>query len=769
MAIRYWRGGAGTWNATSTTNWSTTSGGAAGASAPTAADDVVFDANSGIGTITVTISSAVCRNFTHTAGANLTFTGTVSFINGSFSSTASTPTNFQNLTAIFTGATTGLTVDTNNQLFFSVTFNNASGAWSLTTPLNLTSSLTVQNGTFSTNGLTITASSLVKATGGTCTINLNASTLALSGGTPISISDAGLTLNAGTSQINCTSVAPTFAGFGKTFYNVSFTATNYTGISITGANTFNNLTLPSVSTTNVVSCAINSNQTINGTFTANSSSIVLRQVIRSSVTGTQYTITAAAVSLSNVDFRDIAGAGAASWTGTALGNIGNNSGITFPAAKSVYWNLAGTQNWTAVGWCTASGGTPLLANFPLVQDTVVIDNSSSITTLTLNGPYNLGTISLGARTSAMTLSFGAVSANIYGNWTTGTGVTISGTAAMLFTARNTTQTITSNGVAFTQGITINTVGGTVAINGNLTINNVTGTLTLTAGTLDLTNNGAGNYALTSGRFDSNSASTRAIIFGTGSITVTGNSPSLFNINTSTGLSFTGTPTVNISNNSATPATVQFGVTAVSASTVFNFNFTTGTYLLTLTTGSRFGSLDFTGFAGTWSATTASYFILGSVTLVSGMTYLGTHTWTINATSGTQVITSAGKTITTINQNNFAGLSNTVQFADATTIGTYTLANGTLALPTSAATTVTTFNTSGTTLKYLTSSTPGTQATLTKASGTTTVTYLSIKDSNVTGGTWDASAATNIDAGNNTGWTFSAPITAATGNFFLMFR
>lgn len=48
MANRYWVGGTGTWTSTSTANWAATSGGAAGASAPTAIDDVIFDAGSSI-------------------------------------------------------------------------------------------------------------------------------------------------------------------------------------------------------------------------------------------------------------------------------------------------------------------------------------------------------------------------------------------------------------------------------------------------------------------------------------------------------------------------------------------------------------------------------------------------------------------------------------------------------------------------------------------------------------------------------------------------
>lgn len=65
MADRYWRGGTGTW-ATTTTNWSTTSGGPGGASVPTSDDDVYIDANSNTGTaaFTITIGASITmRNF----------------------------------------------------------------------------------------------------------------------------------------------------------------------------------------------------------------------------------------------------------------------------------------------------------------------------------------------------------------------------------------------------------------------------------------------------------------------------------------------------------------------------------------------------------------------------------------------------------------------------------------------------------------------------------------------------------------------------------
>ena len=62
MADRYWVGGNGNWDAT-TTHWSATSGGAAGVSAPTVADNVFFDANSAAGNYTVTLSGGInCLN-----------------------------------------------------------------------------------------------------------------------------------------------------------------------------------------------------------------------------------------------------------------------------------------------------------------------------------------------------------------------------------------------------------------------------------------------------------------------------------------------------------------------------------------------------------------------------------------------------------------------------------------------------------------------------------------------------------------------------------
>lgn len=71
MAARYWVGGSGNWQAGNTANWSATSGGAGGASVPTAADTANFNAASGGGVVTV-VGDMPCLSFT-TAG----FTGAI--------------------------------------------------------------------------------------------------------------------------------------------------------------------------------------------------------------------------------------------------------------------------------------------------------------------------------------------------------------------------------------------------------------------------------------------------------------------------------------------------------------------------------------------------------------------------------------------------------------------------------------------------------------------------------------------------------------------
>lgn len=77
MANRYWVGGSGTWDATNTANWSATSGGLGGASAPTSLDDVYFDSFSNGSNFTVALGS-LFEGTGSISGTTLTITAVTS-------------------------------------------------------------------------------------------------------------------------------------------------------------------------------------------------------------------------------------------------------------------------------------------------------------------------------------------------------------------------------------------------------------------------------------------------------------------------------------------------------------------------------------------------------------------------------------------------------------------------------------------------------------------------------------------------------------------
>lgn len=697
MADRYWVGGTGTWDGTNTANWSTSSGGATGASVPTATDNVFFDANSNVGTGAFTVTMAttprVCNDFTASgldgtmtlAGTNIGLT-----VSGSLTFPATNFTRTYTGTTTFNATTTGKTVTTNGVAFGgTVTFDGVGGAWTLGSALNIgTNNLTLSNGTFDTSSsgnYAITAGAFGSSNSNTRTINLNASTLTFSTGIGWSMATStNATLNAGTSTINCSSTSPTFAGGGLTYYNVAFTSTSISTASITGANTFNNLSITSRTNTGNSVLSLSANQTINGTFTVSAgTAAAFRTMIASDTIGTQRTLTVANIaSLTDIDFRDIVAAGASgTWSGTRLGDCGGNSNITFPAAKTVYYRQTGNNSWGVTGsgsWSATSGGALDATMFPLAQDTAVFPATTypaSGSTITINGNYNIGTIDMSLRTSnTMTLSNSTGFAPfIYGNWINGTGITLSGTTTITFAGR-TTQQITSAGVAFTQPITINSPSGTVQLQDAFTTG-ASVTTTLTRGTLDLQ-----SYTLSTGIFSSSNSNTRTIAFGTGNITCTGTG-TVWNTITVTGLTTTGTQVVNVTSSGSTGISASSG--PLSEANSISFNFTGGTYSLGFLdnpSGYTARNVNFTGFAGTLTATSTSI-IYGNLTLSTGMTLTTSNfTMTFGATSGTQQITTNGKTLDF--PLAFNGVGGTFQLQDALTMGstkTATLTNGTLDL------------------------------------------------------------------------------------------
>lgn len=327
----------------------------------------------------------------------------------------------------------------------------------------------------------------------------------------------------------------------------------------------------------------------------------------------------------------------------------------------------------------------------------------------------------------------------------------------------TAATVTVAATAASSSTTVNKSDIVLSLSGSPTLCTSAGTLTLTTGTIDLNGN-----TLTIGRFASTNSNTRSIAFGVGSITLTGNGGAIWNMQIADNFTYTGTPTVNCTYSGSTGTrTVLHGNTSgATESNVVSYNISAGSDLFTFANNSKTKSIDFTGFSGTATLGGGTFNIFGGLKVSSGMTLpTGGSTVTFAATSGTQQITTAGKTFDF--PLVFNGSGGTFAFQDALTQGStraFTITNGTVQLKDSATSTVGAFATSGTNQKFLQSTIAGTQATLSQASGTVNANYLTIKDINATGGaTWNSLwSNNNVDAGNNTGWVFGdPPITLAT--------
>jgi hypothetical protein len=698
MATRYWVGGTGNWDATSTANWATSSGGASGASAPTSADDVIFDAASNVttGAFTVTVTGdtttpALCNDFS-TGGAGGALDGAMTLAFGSagvMSCFGSMTLPATNLSVTGSGTseirllatTSGKTITTNGVSLSAVNAIRVlgiGGEWTLGSALTA-GAILVQSGTFNTANYNLTINSLQRtANTGTTVINLGSSTISCGATTGMQFTNTtDLTFNAGTSQINAGANSPTFNGGGLTFYNVTFVGAAAGTVTITGANTFNNLTFTSRSATGIRGVNIGDDQTVSGTLTLGAANTAIRRIsVVSNTIGTRRTITlnGTLATLADVDFRDIATAGTVgTWTGTRLGNGLNNSGITFDAGVDKYWNLAAGGNWSATAWALSSGASVDVNNFPLAQDKVIIENTGLNTsaTITTDQSWWIGELNASTRSNAWTLATSTSSPQMFKNLTLSSATTLTGTGSFAMYGQGTTQTITSAGVTFTQSFQITIPTGTLVLADNVTTTSATA-VNLTAGTLDLNNN-----TLTCVLFSSSNSNTRAIAFGTGNITLTGNATTIWNMATSTNFTHTGTPTVNCTYAGATGTrTVAHGGTAgQSEANAVSINVTAGTDIFANSGGVK--NLNFTGFSGTLGTSVRT--IYGDLTIPNTIANnVNTGTWIFAATSGIQQVTTNGNVLDfplTIN-----GVGGTVQLQDNLTMGStriFTLINGTL--------------------------------------------------------------------------------------------
>jgi len=617
MADRYWRGGAGTWNTTLTTNWATTSGGSGGASVPTAADNVIFDQ---AGAYNVTMTGALaCLSITVSAGTVSFLTGTspTLAISGSMSLVAGTVwTSTGNIT--FNSTTTGRTVTTNGvTINGSIIFDGVGGAWSLGSALTTGVTLITQlnNGSLNLNGFDLNTGSFSSNTAATRSIAFGTKNIVLnqttSAATVLNMATAtGFTWTGTTGGFTATAaVAKTFV-FGTT----GGTATNAPNLTFTGSGTlvqtlttgswFNKLDYGSTvytqasSTLNVNSITLSTG----GTYTALTLNIV------GSGTLIFNSKSCSALSIGHTGTTTLGSAGAFTTFTTTLTPTLDCAGFSFVGT--------GTMTWPATT-------TVILGTNGTFGTTGQLNVTGQTLAPTTGQTYRSGTFQPTSCTVDLTLG---------GTLTIGGGVTLTSTA---FTYGG-TSTLTLAAFNFSQN-TGSTVTFNKSVSGTDIYNHTAGTLTIASGvTLDV-----GAYS------SAGSTTTRSIAFGTASagninLNTTVATASVININNSTGFSATGPG--GFTRDASIAVTINVSQTGASSANAPNVTLTgSGTAVITISTNSWFNKLDF----GTTAFALATTILnVNSITLSSGGTFTTT---TINAIGTGQVITS-NKTISTVTIN-----------------------------------------------------------------------------------------------------------------------
>lgn len=375
MANKYWVGGSGPWNNSSTANWSDTSGGAGGAVIPGAGDVAIFDDNSGTGTVTLystltagTGVSMLTDNITLELAENVVLlpsARSMSFQKGTINlnsyslSVGLFRADFNNARTINFG-TGKLVITGANAVVFNLTY----GA-----QLTLTGSKRVEldnaaatgtrsvYGTYTTQGGTENNTPDIYVLNGSDTVSLTTSangyrtldftgftgTLAASSNNKTIFGDlvisSGMTMYTGaTALIFASTTTQKITTAGKTFdFPLTFNGAG-------GAMEFQDaLTQGSTRAFTITNGTVKLKHGVTSTVGAFATSGATQKFLESTLAGTQATLSQASgtVSASNLTIKDIAATGGATWNAfVSNGNVdaSNNTGWDFfvQAGKYIY-------------------------------------------------------------------------------------------------------------------------------------------------------------------------------------------------------------------------------------------------------------------------------------------------------------------------------------------------------------------------------------------------------------------------------------------------
>jgi len=614
-------------------NW--TAAAFSGGAATTAADEVVVPTGA-----TLTISAAntvLCRSLSVTGTGTLIFAAGTSIvtIGDATAGTGNVALSIANTATITLTASDGTinfvstsatqqTITSGGKTLPTITINGAGSSYILGDALTqvVTGVVTTFNlfaGTFNTGNYNMTTLIWNVATAGTKTLTLGSSAITVArNATAIQFDPTGLTVTANTAVFTCTAQA-----------TVSMTNTNMNGASIVftsngnatmqNGGTWANVTRTGTANktdTLIVSVA---GFTCTGTLTLNANSNVNRIFVNSNVRGSSRTITAANVVIANtVDFMDITGAGAATWTAagtgaTYLGDCQGNSGITFTTPVTQTATGTASFTWSTHGWTS---------RVPLPQDDVVINNAFVASqTITADMPRLGKSIDFTGVTGSVAMS-NSIPNSMYGSLTLATSMSsVTLFSNVITLSGRGSHTITSAGRTITNangGLTIDAPGGTYSLSDALT---VAGDIALNNGTLT-----TNNYAVQSGRL-LNSSTASTINLGTTTWTILQAGAASPNFTVAAATTFSGAnSTIVFSTSTSNAATRTF---AGGGKTYGDLTYTVAgaSGILTITGSNSFNNItlgsgrSFTGSTAASTVQTIRGNILGSG-VVNGYQYLG---------------------------------------------------------------------------------------------------------------------------------------------------
>ncbi|MEI6766979.1 MAG: hypothetical protein WCM76_15215, partial [Bacteroidota bacterium] len=740
----YWVNGGGNWS-DHLNHWATTSGGTTfHAVVPSPFDNVYFDANSGFTstnrTVNVdqTIETCLDMDWSNAPASpilsgpstnTLKIYGSLKFI------PAMSLSFFGRI--YFEATSTGNTITSAGKVFNNdIYFQGVNGGWTLADAMNTGSySIIFYSGIFNTNNnsvncysfsssppstaarsillgssvvtMTSSSSSAFYLCNDNLTLNATSSTLLFTGsGGGISLSsNYGVLVNLSFNNVEFTNST----GTSQIYYSPSYGIATFNVVTFVGSGRLRgNFTFDSLmfSAGKIYEFEPNRTQTIQTLLSA-PGTCNAPITLRSTTGGQQSSIskTSGTVLVDYGILRDMIGTGGASFIANNSTDLGNNSGwtINMPTPRNLYWvpySGSGTGNWDDSNhWSLTSGGTGGQC-IPSANDNVFFDGAS------FTGNGQTCTVNINAACKDMTWTgagtynpnFAGPSTNvlnIYGSLTFISAMNLSFSGRVYFEANTTGKTITSASQIFKNDVYFEGVGGGWTLLD--AFNTGSYSIIYYVGTLNTNSRTVTCYSFSS---SPPSTAPRVLLFGTSLVTMTSSSSSAFYLCND-----------NLTMN-ATSSTLRFTGSGGGISLSSNYG-----VLVNL----NFNNAEFTNVTGTSQIYYSPSYGIATFNVA---TFSSSGRFRGNFTFDSLMFTS--------------GMIYEFEPNRTQTIQTLLSANGTCNSPIT-----------------MRSTTSGSQSTISKTTGSITISYTSLRDMVATGGAL-FTANNSTDLGNNTGWIINSP-------------